>query len=184
MIKIPHATAATQRQVAIDVETTGLSPLQGHRVIEIGAVALTNGSIVDEFHSLLFVSQVISKDAHKIHGITNSMLIGQPSPEEVFPRFRSFIENSTLIAHNAKFDMGFLRSEFARLRLPLAHPCICTLELSRNTYPFLRNHRLETVYRHVCGPQSAAMQKHRAIADARMAAAIYTRITQNRVSGK
>jgi DNA polymerase-3 subunit epsilon len=174
----------TQRQVVIDVETTGLSPRQGHRVIEIGAVALNSGSIIDEFHSLLCVPQFISRDAHRIHGITNSMLIGQPSPEEVFPRFRTFIENSTLIAHNAKFDMGFLRSEFARLRLPLDRPCICTLELSRNTYPFLKNHRLETVYRHVCGPQSTVVQKHRAIADARMAAAIYLRITQNRVSGK
>src|SRR3990172_226100 len=89
------------RYVMIDVETTGLSSIRGDRVIEIGAVALEGDRVRDEFHSLVNAKKRICLDAHLVHGITDEMLIGQPKPAEVYPRFREFIHNSILVAHNA-----------------------------------------------------------------------------------
>ena len=184
--------------VVFDVETTGLYVAQGDRIIEIGAIAVQNGAIIDEFHSLVKAPKPISKNAQVIHGITDAMLIGKPTPEEVFPRFFDFIKDSVLVAHNAKFDIGFLRSEFARYRLSLNHRYICTLEMSRRHFPSLPNHKLGNVYRHLIGanrdmlrqPEGTGVagtcpvnlkgpervpgnQPHRALGDAHMVAAIW-----------
>ncbi len=114
-------------------------------------------------------------------------------PEEVFPQFYDFIKNSVLVAHNAKFDIGFLKSEFSRHRLSLNHHYICTLEMSRRHFPRLPNHKLGTVYRHLIGMNGDMFQIgdvmrksdgsascprnrkqiHRALSDARMVAAIW-----------
>jgi DNA polymerase-3 subunit epsilon len=164
---------ASSRHIVLDVETTGLNAARGDRIIEIGAVALQNCSIIDEFHSFVKAPKKISKSAQIVHGITDAMLIGQPTPEEVFPQFYEFIKDSVLMAHNAKFDIGFLRSEFARHRLSLNHRYICTLEMSRQHFPRLSNHRLGTVYRHLIGKPTADIQAHRALGDAHMVAAIW-----------
>ena len=116
-----------ERTVVFDVETTGLSPRLGDRVIEIGAVALNGEKIVDEFHSLIRVDQPIHPAAQRIHGITEKMLSGQPRPEQVIPQFHVFIENSVLVAHNANYDMMFMGSEFARLNLDFRNVFFCTL---------------------------------------------------------
>lgn len=162
-----------QRHVILDVETTGLSPENGDRVIEVGAVAVQAGIALIEFHSLVFIRRPIPKTAQRIHGITNEMLVGQPEPEKIFPRLREFIGKSILVAHNAQFDIRFLRHELARLGLGLNNRYLCTLELSRKSYPQLPNHKLETVYRHLFGKTTAETQAHRALADARMAAKIW-----------
>ena len=107
------------RHVVVDVETTGLSPRQGHRVIEIGAVAIEEGAIVGEFASLIDAGVPVPYAVQAIHGITDEMLAGQPTPEQVLPLFYKFIRDSVLIAHNAAFDVRFLRHEFARLGMGL-----------------------------------------------------------------
>ncbi|NPU83384.1 MAG: 3'-5' exonuclease [Syntrophaceae bacterium] len=163
--------------VFFDVETTGLSPTHGHRIIEIGAIAVSrHGSTVSEFHSLVNPGVPISKSAAKVHGITQNMLHGQPAPEEIIPRFQDFIRDSLLVAHNAPFDLRFLRYEFQRLRMNLTHPHVCTLEMSRRRCPHLPNHRLETVHRHLCGQAENCGQNHRALADARMVAQIWMKM--------
>jgi DNA polymerase III subunit epsilon len=162
-----------RRCVVVDVETTGLSPRKGDRVIEVGAVAIEKKQITEEFHTLIHINKPIPAAAREIHGITNEMLIGQPKPEEAYPRFREFIRNSTLVAHNAAFDIGFLRAEFERQGFGLSNPYFCTLKLSRARYPRLRNHRLETVCRHLFGRSTDAIQQHRALADARMTARVW-----------
>jgi len=101
------------------------------------------------------------------------MLAGQPEPEKVFPEVKNFMADSVLIAHNAKFDIGFLRSEFNRLKLSFTNQIFCTLEISRRRYPRLSNYKLETLYRHLVGPVPADAQRHRALADARMVAAVW-----------
>src|SRR5512137_2642794 len=106
-----------KRHIVFDLETTGLSPRKGHRVIEIGAVALENGEIVEEFATLIDAGVTIPATVQAIHGITDEMLDGQPPPEEVFPSFSHFIGESVLVAHNAAFDIRFLRHEFARLKM-------------------------------------------------------------------
>lgn len=138
-----------ERHVIIDLETTGLSPRHGHRVIEIGAVAVENGAIAEEFSTLIDSGFLIPPQVQAIHGITDEMLEGQPPPEEVFPRFYAFIAGSILVAHNSAFDIRFLRHEFARLKMTLPHRHLCTLELSRLHLPRLPDHTLETIYLHL-----------------------------------
>jgi DNA polymerase-3 subunit epsilon len=161
------------RLVFIDVETTGLDPQKGHRIIEVGVVAMENRQITDEYQSLIHVDFPIPTHVSKIHGITNEMLTGQPTPDQIYVKLKDFISDSLLIAHNAKFDVGFLRSEFKRLNQSITNQSICTLELSRRHYPRLPNYKLSTVYRHLVGPQPADARKHRALDDARMVAAIW-----------
>ena len=103
------------RYIALDVETTGFSPRNGDRVIEIGAVAIENQGIIDAFSSLIDAGKRIPWQVQQVHGITNEMLEGEPAPDEVLPEFYEFIAGSILIAHNASFDIGFLRHEFALL---------------------------------------------------------------------
>ena len=169
-----------QRIVVLDIETTGLMPQRGHRIIEIGAVALQERQIVAEFHRLIWIKRRIPKQAQRIHGISDEMLQNSPGPESVFHRFHEFIHQSTLVAHNARFDLAFLRYEMARFGLLLTHPTICTLELSRKRYPFLPNHKLETVARHLLGELPADMQRHRALDDARLAANIWMAMNQKK----
>ena len=101
------------------------------------------------------------------------MLAGQPSPETAFPALHAFLRGSTLVCHNAGFDLGFLRAEFARCGLALPNPYRCTLQLSRRRYPHLPNHRLETVARHILGKIPADLQLHRALADAVITAQVW-----------
>jgi DNA polymerase-3 subunit epsilon len=176
-----------ERYVVLDVETTGLSPWRGDRVIEIGAVALEGGNMIAEFNTLIQAPRTIPFQATQINGITDEMLIGQPTPEEVFPAFEAFLQDSTLVAHNAPFDLGFLRREYELLGTKFHRPHVCTLEMSRSRFPHLRNHKLETVYRHLIGingegglmrkPEGSAScprkQTHRALDDARMVAGIW-----------
>ncbi len=116
------------RFIVLDVETTGLSPRNGDRIIEIGALAIERRIIKEEFHTLINIDRTISRQAQEIHGITQAMLAGKPKPEEVMPEFAEFIRDSVLIAHNAKFDMGFVRHEFRKQRLSLMF-CMGSLRL-------------------------------------------------------
>jgi len=161
------------RHVVVDVETTGLSIAAGDRVIEIGAVNIQDREIVSEFATLIDPGVFIPWGVQRIHGITDEMLIGQPTPEQVIPLFNEFIRESVLVAHNAPFDLRFLRSEFARLRMKLPHRNVCTLEMSRNRFPRLADHKLETVYRYLFGDTAGSSQRHRALDDARMTARIW-----------
>jgi len=183
--------------VFIDVETTGLDHRKGHRIIEIGAVAMKNNQIEAEYQSLIHVEAPIPRHVSKVHGITKEVLTDQPKPENVFPELKEFLADSILIAHNAKFDIGFLRSEFNRLKMSLNNRIFCTLEMCRRRYPRLPNYRLETIYRYLIRPnedmfrkseigdamrkpegsalcpRKGKLQQHRALADARMVAAIW-----------
>ena len=159
--------------VVVDVETTGLSAQRGHRIIEVGAVLLERGEIAAEFGSFIDPGRPVSPQAQQVHGISDEMLRGQPPLEEVMQDFRGFIGGYALVAHNAPFDLGFLRTEFARLGFGLVNRCHCTLQLSRRALPSLPNHRLETVARHLFGGLPADGQLHRALADARLTARVW-----------
>ena len=167
------------RHVVVDIETTGLSPRRGDRVVEIGAVALENGECVAEFESLIDCGKRIPPDAQRIHGICTEMLIGQPNPETVFPGFLRFIAGSTLVAHNAGFDIGFLRSELGRLGLYMPNRYVCTLQMSRRLNPQLPNHKLDTVCHYLLDESDLNVNRHRALDDARLTAKIWLRMTNN-----
>lgn len=160
------------RCIVFDLETTGLSVERGHRIIEIGAVAVNEEIMEEEFQSLIYTDKPITKVAQKIHGITAEMLAKQPDAKEVLSAFRRFVGTSTLVAHNAAFDIAFLQREFMRARLLLNGRHKCTLMISRKLFPALPNYKLETVARHLGIP--ANMRKlHRALEDARLAAQVW-----------
>ena len=163
----------TSRHVALDVETTGLSPRSGHRVIEIGAVVIDEGRLTTEFSSLIRIDRKIPRQAQCIHGISDEMLAGEQKAEAVLPQLYDFLGDSIIIAHNARFDMAFLRQEFKRIAMRLRNEAVCTLKMSKKMYPGLPNYMLDTVYRHLFGDIGKDIHRHRALDDARMAARIW-----------
>lgn len=168
----------TRRTIIFDFETTGLSPKQGHRVIEVGAVALSGMECVEEFHSLIDAGHPVGWQAQQVHGISNAMLVGAPSPAEVFRDFYDFIGSAPLVAHNAAFDTRFLVAEFAALGLPLANSVHCTLQLGRQKLPTLPNHRLDTIFHHLGGDVPVGVQLHRALDDARITAFVWRKLNE------
>ena len=170
----------TKRSVVLDLETTGFSPHRGDRVIEIGAVGVASGEIVAEFQSLIRVPMAIPWQASRVHGITDAMLAGQPLPEEIYPELNDFIGGSTIVAHNARFDLTFLRYELGRLGLGLNNRHHCTLEMARRQLPHLPNHRLETVARHLLGLLPTEIRLHRALDDARLTARVWMAMGEGR----
>lgn len=166
-----------KRIVVVDVETTGMSVGNGGRVIEVGAVALEDGLIVEEFDTMICVHAPIAAGAYRVHGISSDMLADKPGPGEVWPCFLEFVVDGPLVAHNAPFDSVFIRHELARLGKRLPNRWHCTVRISRHALPNLPNHRLETVYRHLFGELPGGAQTHRALDDARLAARVWMAIT-------
>lgn len=165
-----------KKLVMFDIETTGLFPQRGDRIIEIGAISLEDNKILETFHTYINPERPIANSAQKIHGINKDMLAGQPTPESALRVFNSFVSGNILISHNAKFDVRFLRYEFSRLGLNLTNKYLCTLVMSRNFFPDLPDHRLETVYRHVAGCSTGEIKIHRALDDARLVAEIWMKL--------
>ena len=168
---IPHYCDA--RHVVVDVETSGLFPQRGARILEIGAIAVEHGRIVGEFVSLVNCGITVPKRIQRIHGITDDMLRGQRPPEEILPEFLRFAGAGVLIAHNLKFDMRFLRYEFSRLGIAFMKNGVCTLKMSKKLFPHLLNYRLETVARHLLGELPDGLRLHRALADAKVTAMMW-----------
>lgn len=150
--------------VVVDVETTGLSPLN-HEIIEIGAVKIVGGTIVDTFHSMVAPSRSVSQATWDITGITQRELDTAPPAEEVFARFFAFAEGSVLAAHNARFDMGFLSTVYRKINSNKAWPfaILDTLALARVLLPGLKGYGLGHLTNFLKIPLS---QHHRALADA------------------
>ena len=134
-----------KRYIVLDTETTGLEVNQGHRVIELGAVLLNDRKKTEEhFHSYLNPSRLIDEEATKVHGIINSDLEDKPFFDEIAEEFINFVEGSTLVIHNAPFDLGFLNNELklASVSYPKLED-ICEVEdsllIARDKFPGQRN---------------------------------------------
>ena len=156
----------TESVVVLDFETTGLSPNQGDRAIEIGAVLVRNNKIVDRFQSLMNPRMRISSFIENYTGITNKMLSTAPSIPEVIQKFVSFISNHPLVAHNASFDQRFLDAELHRISKERNQEFACSMLVSRRLYPDAPSHKLETLVRYKNLETSGV--HHRALADAEM----------------
>lgn len=118
--------------VVVDVETTGFSPWQGDRIVELGAVRLTNeGYIVDSI-STLINPEIPTTGAKHIHGISLEMVQAAPTYREVFDQFAQLLDGAIFVAHHAKFDEGFISAESYRAGVKLNRmPGLCTYWLSR-----------------------------------------------------
>jgi len=157
--------------VVLDFETSGLSPDRGDRAIEVGAVRVEAGKIIDRFQSLMNPGIRISGFIEDYTGITNNMLRAAPTCKMVMARLADFIQDSDLVAHNASFDQRFLDAECRRIRRRYAGAFACSMLAARRVYPDAPNHKLGTLVTFNRLPMSGTF--HRALADAEMTAHLW-----------
>lgn len=142
---LQHVELSDATYVVFDVETTGLSAVYD-TIIELSAVKMYKGNVIDQFEEFIDPGHPLSRTTTELTGITDAMVRGSKSEEEVLKLFHDFSEGTILVAHNATFDMGFLNTGYRRHHMAEAkNPVIDTLELSRLLYPTMKNHRLNTL---------------------------------------
>jgi DNA polymerase III epsilon subunit family exonuclease len=167
-----------QECVIFDVETTGLSPLDGDRIIELAALKIKGERVVERFHTLIDPEREISMGAFLVNGISAEMLRGAPCAREVLPKFMSFLGEegeAWIVGHNIRFDLGFLSRELALINRKLHESVMAldTLRMARKLLPDLSSHRLWVVARSLgidCD------QRHRAMADVEMTHAVFVKL--------
>lgn len=157
--------------VVLDFETTGLSPNQGDRAIEIGAVKLENGVVTDRFQSLINPNFKVSGFIESYTGISNKMLSQAPSCSEVMDEFASFIDGQNLIAHNASFDQRFLDAEFEVVNKTYSGSFGCSLLVSRRLNQDVKSHKLGDLVAYHQIENDGVF--HRALADAEVTASLW-----------
>ncbi len=160
--------------VVVDVETTGLSP-RSHQVIELGAVKVVGGEIVETFHRMVRPTRSISSATRRITGIRDEELADGVSESEMWEDFWSFAEGAVLAAHNARFDMGFLGRGYRQTHpgLPFEPVVLDTLSLARAVLPHMKSHGLGPLTDHF---KISLTQHHRALADAEATARLALRL--------
>ena len=131
--------------IIFDLETTGLNP-KDDKIIEIGALKYQDNNLIDTFSILINPEEKLSKKIIEITGITDDMLKDCDTIKKVLPKFLSWIEDYTLIAHNGSFDLGFIENKIKELDLEMINnKNIDTLYLARKYITNVENHRLETL---------------------------------------
>jgi DNA polymerase-3 subunit epsilon len=173
------------RYIVLDTETTGLSPEQGHRVIEIGAVELNDRQPSGRtFHVYLNPEREVDAGALEVHGLTNEFLADKPRFDAVADDFLAFIADAELIIHNAAFDVGFLNSELARLDKGRLEACCAgvqdTLKQARELHPGQRNNLDALCKRYEVDNSNRAY--HGALLDAQLLAEVYLAMTRGQES--
>lgn len=162
--------------IVFDVETTGLSAVY-NTIIELAAVKIKNGEVIDTFESFANPHEPISALITNLTGITDDMVKDAPNVDEVVRKYYEWIgEGSILVAHNASFDMGFLYEAYKKAELPnITYPVIDTLELARFLHPELGNHRLNTLAKKY---NIELTQHHRAIYDAEATGFLFLKLLE------
>jgi DNA polymerase-3 subunit alpha (Gram-positive type) len=161
---------SSQTYVVFDLETTGTSPKYDD-IIEIGAVKLENGQIIDTFYSLVKPNTEISRIAKKVTGITEDMLKDAPTITEIWPKFKKFIQDSVLVAHNADFDYSFLKAIDPKLDISY----LDTLRMSRAVQPNRKRHGLAALAKQF---KIGEFKHHRADEDAKVLAQIFLKLLE------
>lgn len=157
-----------------DLETTGLDPRKGHRILEVAGVRITDGVIRTEetFSSLVNPERDIPWEARKVNNISEEDVKDAPGIDTVLPQFLEFAKGTVLIAHNAAFDYGFLEVEkefcWGFIELP---ECLCSMKLSQSLYPTEFRHSLDVLTKKFGLVLPAA--RHRALADTLLAAEVF-----------
>lgn len=161
-----------ERLIFLDLETTGSNP-QRDRVTEIALCPLVEGEPDPEWTSLVDPETPISPFIEQLTGISSALVAGAPTFAELAMALKDRLEGAVVVAHNARFDHGFLKSEFRRLGIPISFRVLCTVKLSRALYPGTRGHSLDhLIVRHGL----EVNQRHRALADARAIRAFFQKM--------
>ena len=147
--------------MVFDVETTG-TDVMNQGITEIGAVKIVNGKIVEQFASLIKPDYPISAEITALTGIDENLVKDSPKISAVMPDFIKFIEGATLVAHNAEFDVKFLKRFATAEDYVVTNPIIDTLEMARKYLPQLKKHKLNVVADYF----GIIFHHHRALSDA------------------
>ena len=163
--------------VVLDFETTGLSPDYGDRAIEIGAVRIENGEVVERFQELMNPGRRIDSFIEGYTGITNGMLKDAPPCKEVMHKFADFINGYNLVAHNASFDKRFLDSELDKISMHYSGQFVCSMLMARRIYQDAPNHKLGTLVEYTNIPIDGVF--HRALYDSEMTTKLWLTMLDN-----
>jgi DNA polymerase-3 subunit epsilon len=158
-----------------DTETTGLQPSAGDEIVSVGAVRIVNGRLLEHevFEQLVDPKRAMSPEAARITGIDAAMLENQPTIDRVLPAFGQFCEDTVLVAHNAAFDMRFLRLKELATGVRFTQPVLDTLLLSAVIHPDLESHSLEAIAERM---GVSPIGRHTALGDAIMTGEVFLRM--------
>ena len=169
------------REIVLDTETTGFSPTEGHRIVEIGCVELHNhvptGAV---WHTYVNPERDMPDGAFQVHGLSESFLTNHPVFAEVVSGFLEFLGDSRLVIHNAAFDMAFVNSELGTLGLapiPIDRT-VDTVQMARARFPGAQA-SLDALCRRF-GIDNSARTKHGALLDAELLAEVYLELVGGR----
>jgi DNA polymerase-3 subunit epsilon len=169
------------REVVFDTETTGLDPLKGDRLVEIGCIELVNrfpsGQV---FHRYINPERDVPADAFAIHGLSGEFLKNKPRFAEIVDDLVAFLGDAPLVAHNAMFDLGFINAEFVRCNKPSVERerLVDTLVLARRRHPGGANRLDDLCARY--GIDNSRRTKHGALLDAELLAEVYLELVGGR----
>jgi DNA polymerase-3 subunit epsilon len=169
------------RQIFLDTETTGLSPENGDRIIEIGCIELLNRKLSgNNKHFYLNPGRDSHADALKVHGITSEFLSDKPKFESIAEELLDYLRGAEIIIHNAPFDVGFLNKELELQGLPALSECVAsvtdTLAMAKALYPGKRN-SLDALCDRL-GVDNSGRTLHGALLDAELLADVYINLTR------
>lgn len=162
-----------RKYAIIDIETTG-GLVKRDKITEIAIVLHDGEDILDQYQTLINPDRSIPEFISRMTGITNEMVATAPRFHEVAKEIVLKTEGAVFVAHNARFDYGFIREEFARLGYPYTRKQLCTVRLSRKLFPQLKSHSLDSLIRHFSIPVN---QRHRALDDALATAELFRIMT-------
>lgn len=172
------------REIILDTETTGLDPKDGHRIVEIGCLELVNyvpsGAT---FHKYVNPERSMPSDAFDVHGLSEEFLAGHPKFGEIADEFLAFIGDASLVIHNARFDIGFLNAELARIEGPILalDEAVDTVSLARQKFPGAPAN-LDALCRRF-DIDNSNRTKHGALLDAELLAEVYLELIGGRQPG-
>jgi DNA polymerase III epsilon subunit len=163
--------------VIFDVETTGLSPIDGDRIVEIAAVKVKGPLVVDKFYSLVNPQRSMPSQATLVNNITEDMLTTAPVAADILPQMIHFIGGACVAGHNVRFDLNFLCYELSLIgrKLHDRTPAVDTLKMARDLLPYLSNHKLAYLARSL---GVVVDQTHRAMADVELTVAVFLRLME------
>ena len=163
--------------LVFDVETTGLAPQLGDRMVEIALIQFRNGKIMRKFETLINPQRPMSYSAYLVHGISDDMLKDAPTSQEILPSLYEWFQESYVVGHNVKFDLKFLNHEYALAGYEqVEHDCtIDTIKMARGFMPQLKKFSLERVANHL---GVNARQCHRAMSDVEMTHEVFSQLLE------